>query len=92
MLELSRINHKNIGWSPPPYESIKINFDAVVLTNKAAIDYVIRNYYGDLILASGKAILLYPVSYTKIMATWIGLFIAIKDLQFIDVYLEDDSS
>lgn len=31
-----------MDWSPPPYESIKINFDATVLINKSAMGYVIQ--------------------------------------------------
>lgn len=64
LLDMGRINHKFVGWSSPSYERIKINFDATVLTDKVTIFYIIRNSWGDLILATGKAISSYPVSYT----------------------------
>lgn len=51
-----------------------------------------RNSQGDLLLAVGKAIALYPVSYAEIVAAWIGLFMAIKVLYCIDVDLEGVSS
>lgn len=91
LLNLDRSNYKNVGWSSPPYGSIKVNFDAAILPNKVAIDYVIRNNYGDLIQVTGKAKSLYSTSYVKIVATWIGLYDAIKILHFTNVYLEGDS-
>lgn len=71
LLAPGRITHKFVSWSPSSFESIKVNFVAAVLTNKAIIGYVIRNINGDLILAmaSGEAISLHPVNHAEIVTT-----------------------
>lgn len=68
LLDSDRRNHKNIARSLPPCRSIKVNFDAAISTNKTVIDYVIKNYHGDLILAANKSISLFLISYVEIVA------------------------
>lgn len=68
LLNLSRINSKNMSWSPLLYKSIKINFDTAVLISKAAIGYVIKNSHRELIMAANKATALYLINYAEIMA------------------------
>lgn len=53
---------------------------------------MIQNSEGNLILAAGKPILLRPVSYAEMMATWLGVCEAVRSLPASTVYLEEDSS
>lgn len=92
LLNSGKSNHKNVGQSPPSYESIKVNFDIDVLTNKVIIGYVKRNSHGDLIQVVRKAISLYLLSYAEIKATWMSPFTVIKVLHYTDVYHKGDSS
>ncbi|XP_019104362.1 uncharacterized protein LOC109134751 [Beta vulgaris subsp. vulgaris] len=67
---------KNLIWSPPNEDVLKVNFDGSKLDNgQAAYGFVIRNSNGEVLMARAKALGVYP---SILMAEAMGLLEGIK--------------
>ena len=73
-------NSQTVSWLPPPIRVLKVNFDASVNHNKAAVRFVIRNEDGRLIRAGGKTLLPSSVPIAELTAAWLGVNMAINEL------------
>ena len=66
----------SLSWSPPSpsFGGLILNFDAAVQFDTAAIGFIIRDAYGNLLLAKGHRINPCSVPIAELVAAWYGLF------------------
>lgn len=69
---------------------VKVNFDATINGNKAVAGVIFWNCHSKLMRDSVHILLEFPVHYAELHAAWMGLRIAILDLQAIEIWLERD--
>lgn len=70
---------------------MKINFDAAVFDNRLAAAFVIRDHNGKIIRAGGRLLTISSIPYVELIATWLGIKLAIIELQASHIWVERDS-
>lgn len=78
-------------WIPPPYDLVKINFDASYFEGRAGLGYMIRNHYGTVLYAAFMSPCSSSGPEAKLEGAWYAMNTLVYNVGCTRIWLEGDS-
>ena len=66
----SNSHHWLVSWVSPPCGVVKVNFDAVWTNAEVSIDYIIRDYHGNVLFAASRKAKAPSVPLAELHVAW----------------------
>ena len=72
-------------------EVLKLNFDASVTYEEVVAAFIIRDHQGVLVRVGGKKLQPSSIPFVEMVAPWMGVKVAVCELQVLELWVEWDS-